>query len=146
MLAVIFISIVVDVTMRQLGAQPPSWTVPLSEYLLLYATLFGAPWVLRAKGHVLVDSFIGMLPAGLASALARLVYLVCASSCFVVTWVALEMTVSEFGVGSSDVRAVLVPKYLLSLPFVVGFSLMGIEFLRFFAGFDSLYKRAQGRG
>ena len=146
MIAVTFVSIVVDVSIRQLGGQPPQWTIPLSEYLLLYTTLLGAPWVLRAKGHVLIDSFVRLLPDHARRSVAKLVYLLCAIACAVVTWVALDTTVREFLAGSTDVRAVLVPKYLLSLPFVPGFLLMAIEFLRFLAGCDSLYAAPASHG
>jgi C4-dicarboxylate transporter, DctQ subunit len=139
LLAVMFGSVVYDVTVRESGYQPPLWAVPLSEYLLLYITVLGAPWVLRDKGHVLVDSFVSILAPGPRRWVARCVYLICALTCLVIAWLAAEATVRDFIAGSNDVRAVVVPKFLLSLPFVPGFALMAIEFLRYLAGRDSLY-------
>jgi TRAP-type C4-dicarboxylate transport system permease small subunit len=44
--AVAFI-IAYEVTMRWLGLRPPVWPQAISEFTMLYATLFGAPWILR---------------------------------------------------------------------------------------------------
>ena len=42
--------IVVDVSLRNLGMQPPAYTVALTEYSLLYMTMAAAPWLVRERG------------------------------------------------------------------------------------------------
>lgn len=139
LMGVMAISVVVDVCIRTAGGQPPGWTVPLSEYLLLYLTLCAAPWVLRQRGHVLIDSFVEIMSPALRLVVARFIYLLCASASLLIVFVAAGMTWSSFVAGETDVRAVLVPKFLLTLPFVPAFGLMAVEFLRLFAGHGSLY-------
>ncbi len=138
MLAIMFLSVIADVTIRASGAQPPGWAVPLSEYLLLYITLLGSPWVLQEKGHVLIDSFTSALSPAAQRWLARAVCLCCAAVCAAIMLIAAQSTWDEFMAGSSDVRAVLVPKYLMYLPYPPSFLLMLIEFLVLAFGRETL--------
>jgi len=139
MLALMFLSIIFDVTVRQLGFQPPEWAVPLSEYLLLYSTLLASPWLLREKGHVFVDLLIARLRGSPRRWLERTIYVVCAVACMIVAFVAAQAAFTEFTAGTMDVRAILVPKWMLFAPLAIGFPMMAIEFLRFLSGRDSLY-------
>ena len=41
-----------DVIMRYAFTRPNIWAMQMSEYTLVYATFFGAAWVLRNEGHV----------------------------------------------------------------------------------------------
>jgi C4-dicarboxylate transporter, DctQ subunit len=146
-LVVMFASVIVDVSIRQLGGQPPEWAVPLSEYLLLYSTLLGAPWLLRERGHVFVDLFVRRGSDTTRRLLERATCVVCALACLLVAGVAADITWREWVAGSADVRAVLIPKWLLFAPLVPGFLLTGIEFLRPLAGGRSLYDAgADGSG
>ncbi len=59
--------IVWDVAARNLGLQPPASTVALTEYGLLYFTMAAAPWLVRRRGHIVVEIFYQRLPAQLAA-------------------------------------------------------------------------------
>ena len=60
-----------------MGLQPSSYTLGVVEYGLLWFTMLGAPWLVRMKGHVFVDSLVQLLPEVVQSVLARLVYVIC---------------------------------------------------------------------
>ena len=47
--------IVVDVTLRNLGQQPPAYTVALTEYSLLYMTMAASPWLVRERAWIVVE-------------------------------------------------------------------------------------------
>ena len=49
------VMIVFDVTVRNLGFQPPPHTLTFTEYGLLYVTMLGAPGLVRTKGHVYIE-------------------------------------------------------------------------------------------
>ena len=51
-LAMMCTLIIFDVTLRNLGLQPPRATVAITEYALLYFTMFAAPYLVRTRGHV----------------------------------------------------------------------------------------------
>lgn len=44
-----------DVVMRYMFRNPTGWAMEVCEYLLVYLTFLGSPWLLREKGHVNVD-------------------------------------------------------------------------------------------
>jgi TRAP-type C4-dicarboxylate transport system permease small subunit len=59
-------SVAVDVIIRALDVGSLPWALESSEYMLYGVTFFGAPWVLRAGGHVSVDVFLQQMPPRLA--------------------------------------------------------------------------------
>ena len=77
----IFLLIVIDVFLRLLAIHPWSYTLGVVEYGLLWFTMLGAPWLVRMKGHVFVDSLVSLLPMIVQAVLARLVYVICIACC-----------------------------------------------------------------
>jgi TRAP-type C4-dicarboxylate transport system permease small subunit len=59
-------SVALDVIVRGLNIGSMPWALEGSEYMLFGITFFGAPWVLRAGGHVSVDVFVQQMPPGVA--------------------------------------------------------------------------------
>ncbi len=137
--AATFVLIVVDVAMRNTGFEPPQFTLSVVEYLQLYITALGAPWILRVKGHVFVDSFTRFLPKNAKWVQEKAVYAICAALCAAFFYYSLDMTIDALERGDTDERSVSLPAWLLYAPLVPCFFLMGIEFCRFLAGRDSLY-------
>lgn len=124
--AVAFI-IAYEVTLRWLGFRPPVWPQAVSEYAMLYATLFGAPWILRRAEHIQVTTLAAVLPARGRAALARAMSLLGMLVCLVVAWYALRVTLTAQGL---EIRSFEMPKWLLYAPLPLGFLLLAIEFFR----------------
>ena len=55
-------SVALNVIIRALNLGSLNWALEGSEYMLYGVTFMGAPWVLRAGGHVNVDVFVRNLP------------------------------------------------------------------------------------
>lgn len=142
-LAFIFVIIVYDVVVRTMGVQPPAATSALSEYGMHYVALLAAPWLVRVKGHVFVESLVVVLPDGVARILEKLVHLVCIVMCLALAWYAVEAIREAVTFGDSDIRSIIVPKWVLFAPMPIAFVLCAIEFGRFLAGRDTMY---EGRG
>jgi TRAP-type C4-dicarboxylate transport system permease small subunit len=51
-----------DVAMRYLFRNPTGWALEVCEYMLVYLTFLGSPWLLREKGHVNVDILFFFFP------------------------------------------------------------------------------------
>jgi C4-dicarboxylate transporter DctQ subunit len=124
--AVAFI-IVYEVSARWLGFRPPVWPEAISEYTMLYATLFGAPWVLQRAEHVQVTTLVAMLPRSSRKALARAMSAFGMLVCVVVAWFALQVTLNAQGL---EIRSFEMPKWVLYAPLPLGFLLLAIEFFR----------------
>ncbi len=139
LVAAVFVAIVVDVTMRTVGLQPPFWTSAYTEYALLYMTLLAAPWMVRIGGHVFVRSFTGLLAPALRWWVERLVYLTCIVICFVLAYYAAVLGYEVYLRGELDYRSVVIPRWVLFAALPFGFGLSGVEFTRFLLGVGSMY-------
>ena len=128
------VSIIVSVTMRNLGLQPFAWLFTSLEYGLLYMTMLGAPWLVREKGHVHIELFTaGLSPAG-QRFVSRLVAVLCVLVCVVLAWKGAELVAKNLSRNDYDVRAYYTPKWMLTLAFPISFGFMAIEFARFAFG------------
>jgi C4-dicarboxylate transporter, DctQ subunit len=135
----VFALIVADVLMRLIGVQSWLYSSVLVEYGLLWFTMLSAPWLARNKKHVFIDAVTQMLPAPIQRAVAKLVYFVCVCVSFAVCYYASVLLVEAFAQHQIDTRAVDMPLWTLLAPIPLCFFLVGIEFLRFLLGFDSMY-------
>jgi C4-dicarboxylate transporter, DctQ subunit len=116
-----------EVTTRWLGIRPPVWPVAVSEYIMLYATMLGAPWVLRQGAHIQVNALAAVLPGRVRSAMGRALSLLGTLVCLIVAWYALRVTVTAEGL---EIRTFAMPKWLVYAPLPLGFLLLAIEFAR----------------
>ena len=146
MLALIFVGIVADVTMRTLGFNSIQWYSAIAEYCLLFSTMFGAPWLVRLKGHVVVESLTMALPGLMRKLMAKLVYLLCILLSLLFVYFGWIEMVGAISSGELDLRSIDMPKWILFVPFPLGFSLVAIEFGRYLLGFDSYYSGKVGSG
>ena len=143
MLVAIFAAIVYDVTVRTVGWQPPYWVSALTEYALLFVTMLAAPWLVRTRGHVFVESLLMILPGAVRAVLEKTVYLLCATICLVLCYYAVTMGLDAHMRGEFDVRSIDMPRWILFAALAVGFVLCAVEFLRYLAGVGDMYA---GRG
>ena len=71
--------------------------------------------------------------------MAKTVYLICISLSLLFVWYGGQEFIATIGTGEIDIRSIDTPKWLLYIPFPLGFSLIAIEFGRYLLGFDSYY-------
>ena len=135
----IFVLIVVDVFVRLVGLKPWLYSSILVEYGLLWFTMLAAPWLARTKGHVFIDAITQLLPSRAKRFFAKLAYLICICSCFMFAFHSLQLVIEAVVEGQIDTRAEDMPLWTLLLPIPVCFLLVGIEFIRYLIGFDSMY-------
>jgi TRAP-type C4-dicarboxylate transport system permease small subunit len=137
--AATFVAVIYDAMLRNLGFHPTRWILPASEYGLLYVTLLSAPWLLRVKRIIMVESLRRYMPPGMRRALEIAIYLLCAAVCVVIVWFAADQAIDSYERGDVEQRGIAMPFYLAYVPFVLSFALMGIEFLRLLATGESIY-------
>ncbi|MFK7891471.1 MAG: TRAP transporter small permease [Granulosicoccus sp.] len=133
-----FVAIIYDVTTRFLRVGQISWVLGVTEYGLLYVTALGAPWLLREKGHVSMEAFRTVMPDAAKRWTEKLVLVLCASACVVVTIAAWPVLVQNIGV--MDIRSDYLSRWMLYAPIVLAFALCTVQFLRFLFSGTSLYK------
>jgi len=142
MIAVAPFLILYDVALRNLLISPPAWIVPVIEYSLLYVTMLAAPFLLRTRGHVMVEALHQRLPASVQVPLEKTVHALCFLVCMVVSGYLVYLLAAAYASGEADVRAITVPHTYLYWPMLIGFILVGCEFLRCLFSRHSLFRHA----
>lgn len=144
MLVWLMISVIMSVTMRNLGMQPFAWLFTSSEYAIFYMTMFGAPWLVREKGHVHIELVTAALPPRARRIVSRTVAAICVAICALLAWKGGELMLTNIARNDLDVRAYYFPKWILTLAFPISFGLMAIEFSRFVFGADLMHSGEAG--
>jgi TRAP-type C4-dicarboxylate transport system permease small subunit len=145
-MSAIFIAVILDVVMRNVGIEAPPAIEPLCEFGLLYITMLGSPWLLRTRGMIIVESLRMAVPPGPRRVLEIVVYVVSAAICFTLAWYAGYETIFAWANDEADQRAISVPLYCAYAPMLLGFFLMGCEFLRRLLAHDTLYTQSAIEG
>ena len=146
LLAVVFVGIILDVTIRSVGFNSLQWYSAVAEYSLFFCTMFAAPYLVRHKGHVVVESLRMAMPPVMRVVLGKVVYAVCIFLSLLFVYYGLLEVIDAVETGEEDLRTIDMPKWLLMVPFPIGFSLVAIEFLRYLLGFDTYYSDKIGSG
>lgn len=144
MLAFVFVGIIADVAVRTAGYNAIQWYSALAEYSLLFSTMLAAPWLVRLKGHVVVESLTLAMPEAVQRVMAKVVYLLCIALSLLFVHYGLVEMVEALGSGELDLRSIDMPKWILFIPFPLGFSLIAVEFTRYLLGVDSYYSGKVG--
>ena len=134
-----FTMIVIDVSIRTFGYSPPLFTSSVVEYALLYLAMCSAPFLVRERGHVVIEALVTAMPDAVRQPLAKIVYLVCASVSFLFAYLCWGIFWAYVVGGELDVRGVDMPYWLQFLPLPLCFALIGLEFLMYLAGVRSYY-------
>ena len=144
LLAVILAGIVVDVTIRTVGFNSLQWYSAVAEYCLLFSTMLAAPWLVRLKGHVVVESLFIAMPPKARKIMSKFAYLVCIGLSLLFAYYGFLEMVEAIGSKELDIRSIDAPKWILFVPFPLGFSLIAVEFLRYLLGYDTYYSNTIG--
>jgi|TARA_B110000483_G_scaffold233158_1_gene301602 TRAP-type C4-dicarboxylate transport system permease small subunit len=129
-----FTLIVVDVSMRTVGINPPLFTSSLVEYALLYVAMFSAPWLVRQKGHVAIEAVLTICSPFVQRVFAFIVYLTCTTASLLFAWFSWQLFMEAVEGGQLDVRGVDLPYWAQFLPMFIGFSLVTLELFFFLIG------------
>jgi TRAP-type C4-dicarboxylate transport system permease small subunit len=140
----LMVSVVTSVVMRNLGLQPFAWLFVSAEYGILYMTMFRAPWLVRKKGHVHIELVTASLPPFLRRIVNRGVALACVAACLILAWFGLDLFLTNIERNDFDMRAYYYPRWLLTITFLIAFSVTAIEFARFVSGPELMHSGEAG--
>jgi TRAP-type C4-dicarboxylate transport system permease small subunit len=107
-------------------------------------TMFGAPWLVREKGHVHIELLTATLPETVRNIVSRCVAIACVVVCLILAWKGLDLVFVNIERGDYDTRAYYFPRWILTISFPISFSLMAIEFSRFVFGKEILHTGEAG--
>lgn len=115
-----------------------------TEFGLLYIVMAASPWLVRLKGHVFIELLSAALPSSAQRSFSRIVALLCVVICCVLTWFSLVATIKAYEFGDALMRSLDMPKWLVLGSMPIGFGLMGVQFLRFVFGPETLHTGEAG--
>ena len=135
-----FLLIVFDVLVRAAGYAPPAFTIAAVEYMMLYFALFAAPFLVRKKGHVHIDTFTHLMPSGARRAAAKVSYVIAIAASSVVVYFSTWLLMESIASGAVELRGVDVPQWINYAPLPLIFAMVGLEFGRYLIGLDDYYE------
>ena len=128
-LTAIFIAIICDVILRNLGFQPPAFTLAVTEYGMFFITMATAPVLVRQGEHISVDVLADSLDPANRQNLITVVRLICIAICFVLSWYAFSAALDSAARGEIDIRSIDLPRWILYAILGTGLFLSGLEFI-----------------
>jgi TRAP-type C4-dicarboxylate transport system permease small subunit len=131
LMVAMMLTIFIDVVLRNLNFQSSSHFFTFSEYALLLIPCFGAPWLVREKGHIYVELAINRIPEPRRQIAIRFVGLICVAICLILAWYGFEVAIKNFVQNDKDVRSFDMPRWMLVMWIPISFLMMAIEFGRF---------------
>ena len=132
-------AVVYDVLARAAGLDPPAVTSSLVEYLLLYFAMFSAPYLVRKKGHVVIDALVTRLSGAVRVFVEKFAYVISVVTALLFVYFSSGLLLGSLASGRFDERSVDIPMWLLYLPMPIGFFFVACEFARYLSGFDTFY-------
>jgi TRAP-type C4-dicarboxylate transport system permease small subunit len=139
LMATMMAMITADVVLRNLGTQGSAHFFTFTEYFLLLIPLFGAPWLVREKGHIYIEVLTGALPAAVRRPLMLAVVVLCVAVCAVLAGYGGAITLQNFLQNEKDVRSFDMPRWILMAAMPLSFGMMALEFLRLLLRGESPY-------
>ncbi len=126
----VFMMLVVslDSVLRYAFNNPLGWVVEVNEYLLLYVTFLGAPWLLRQDGHVRVDLLFAYMSERTARRLTLWTSVLGAAACLVLCVFGCQSTWEAFVRELPEIKTLAIPRWTLLWVIPYGSLLLSIEF------------------
>jgi len=122
------------VIMRYFFARPPIWVVQTCEYALLWIVFLGTTWLLREKGHVVVDILYSRIPEGRRPWLNLITFLAAMLCCLTAAVLGFQHTWECIRHGITDVRAITIPKHWIFVIIPIGMAFLTLQFFRMWLG------------
>ena len=129
-LALILVSVCLEVFMRYFLNRPLQWVVELTEYALLYITFLGTAWLLKKGGHINVDIFLSLLSKRTRSGLRIFSSLIGIIVSFCLVWYGFLVSWEHYQDGIYNITLLEFPKAPLLVIIPIGSLILLAQFIR----------------
>ena len=143
-LVFVLLTVNLEIVMRYALDSPMRWVFEVTEYSILWLTLFGASWVLKTEGHVVMDTILVRLKPVARNGVNTVTSLIGTCVCLIITWYGVVITWDLYQRGvhiASTLDPIAYPFYII-IP--VGFFVLTVQFLRRTIGFWGSPRAASG--
>lgn len=111
---------IMGIVYRELLERPILWTNDLAGYLLAYTVMLSSSWLLKEKGHVIVDLVVTHFKGTMLRINTLIISVVSAVAFSMFGWFAAKSTWTLYVKGTVMMNNVPWPKFALILPLAVG--------------------------
>jgi len=132
--AIMALLVCADVFLRNMGITSITWSVEVTEYMLMISAFLAAPWLVYTNDHIRVDILVRGLtgrPKWLFDLIAETI---CLAVCAVLAFQSVYSMLDSAKQGGMVFKVLIFPEWWLSIPMAVAFILLTIEFIRRVAG------------
>lgn len=116
----IVISISLNVIMRYFFNMPISWSLEVSEYIMIYITFLLIAWTLNNDGHIRIDIFTSKMKPEIQAGVNVIVYLLSAVVFFILFWFSMQATIDLYVRNVVAMKSIQVPRFIIMLPISIG--------------------------
>ena len=135
-----------DVISRQTGFGSWRSTIPVVQLALLYFTVLAAPYLVRERAHVAVDSFVAVMPRAVRRVLLWVVFALSVVAAAVAAGTSVLVLRDAILSGEQIISAIRIPFWVLAAPLPLGYGLVAIEFARIAVTGGSIYGEGVAEG
>lgn len=128
-LAIIAVSVMIEVIARSVFNSPTLWAVEISTYAIIAAGFLGSAFVLRRGRHLEINLLTSRLPHSMQTWMGVITDACGAAFCFVVCLSGMRFVELSQIMGAVSVSELRVPLWIPQLTIPIGFALLGLEFL-----------------
>ena len=126
-LVIILLITVYEISMRYFFDSPTKWVSDSVRYLLAFMIMLGLPDVTRRNEHVSISLFLDSLRRD--HPLRRVLYLVSACVCVFVTYLAVDIALTQFARNLHTQGTWRIPRVWITGSVSVGFAVAALSFL-----------------
>ncbi|WP_371682760.1 TRAP transporter small permease [Sporosarcina sp. PTS2304] len=129
-IVIISLLIIVDIVSLKFFSYQFSWTLEVSEYLLVFLTFFGVAWLLREDGHIKLDLLLNRLSEKNRTRMEIVNSCIGVIISIVITFYGFMAVWSLHTRGIKTETILEIPRSLLIIIIPIGFFFVFIQFLR----------------
>lgn len=120
----------VDVLLRNTGITSITWSVEVTEYMLMISAFLAAPWLVFANDHIRVDILVRGLTGKPKWWCDFVQNLICLLICAVLAGQSIYSMIDSAQQGGMVFKVLIFPDWWMAIPMVISFVLLTIEFIR----------------
>ena len=119
-----------DVILRNLANTSIIWSVEVTEYMMMIAAFLAAPWLVYTNDHIRVDVLLRGLSGNWQRRMVKVSDVLCLIICLVLAYESTASMLDSARQGGMVFKVLVFPDWWLSIPMVLCFILLSIEFMR----------------
>jgi TRAP-type C4-dicarboxylate transport system permease small subunit len=119
-----------DVLLRNLSITTITWSVEVTEYMLMISAFLASPWLVYTNDHIRVDILVRGLTGKTKWWFDVIGELICLAVCAILAVQSVYSLFDSMQQGGMVFKVLIFPEWWLALPMTISFILLTVEFVR----------------